>query len=50
MCLYLVQRPPDVDGAVLDDSVHYFRDRSGEVWIAELRVEEDLWREGGRIR
>lgn len=39
---HLIQRPPDVYGAVLDDSVHHFGDGRGEIWIAELWMEEDL--------
>ena len=40
--LYLIQRPPDVDGAVLDDGVHHLGDGRGEVRVAELGMEENL--------
>ena len=39
----LVEGAPDVDGAVLNDSVDGLRDGSGEVRVGKLRVEEDLW-------
>lgn len=39
----LVERTPDINGAVLDDSVHGLGDGSGEVWVGKLRVEEYLW-------
>ena len=43
MCLSdLVERSPDVDGAVLDDAVHGLRDGSGEVRVGKLWVEEYL--------
>ena len=38
----LVERSPDVDGAILDDGVHGLRDGSGEVWVGKLWVEEYL--------
>ena len=39
---YLIQRPPDVDGTVLDDRVDHLGDGRGEVGIAELGVEENF--------
>lgn len=33
----MVERPPDIDGAVLNDVVDYFRQRSCEIRIRELR-------------
>lgn len=33
---HLVQRTPDVDGAVLDDFVHDLRDGLGEVGVGKL--------------
>ena len=40
---HLVKWTSDINGAVLDDGVHCLRDGSGEVWVGELRVEENLW-------
>lgn len=40
--LYLVQRPPDVDGTVLNDGVDHLGDGRSEVGVAEFRVEENL--------
>lgn len=40
---YLVEGSPDVDGAVLDDSVDNLGDGRGEVWVGELRMEENFW-------
>ena len=40
--LYLVEGSPDVNGAVLYDHVNHFRDRSGEVRVGELGMEEDF--------
>lgn len=33
---HLVERTPDVNGAVLDDLVHHLRDGLGEVRVGEL--------------
>lgn len=33
---HLIERTPDIDGAVLDDFVHDFRDRLGEVRVGKL--------------
>ena len=40
---YLVEGSPDIDGAVLDDSVDNLGDGRGEIWVGELRMEENLW-------
>ena len=39
---HLVERPPDINGAILNDCVHYFRDGYGEVGVAKLGVEENF--------
>lgn len=36
VCVYLVERTPDVDGTVLDDFIHHFWDGLGEVWVGKL--------------
>lgn len=33
---YLVQRAPDINGAVLDHFIHHLRDGLREVWVGEL--------------
>ena len=40
---HLVQRPPHVNGSVLNNGVHHLRDGRGEVRVGKLGVEEDLW-------
>ena len=41
--LYLVQRSPDVNGAVLYDDVHNFRNRSSKIGVSEFGMEKNLW-------
>lgn len=36
MSAYLIERTPDVNRAVLNDLVHNFRDRLGEVRVGKL--------------
>lgn len=38
---HLVERTPDVNGAVLDDLIHHFRDGLGEVRVGKLGLSED---------
>ena len=39
---YLVEGSPDINGAVLDDSINNLRDGSCKVRVGEFRMEEDL--------
>ena len=42
IALYLVQRSPDINGAVLYDCVHDFRNGCGKVRVGKLGMEEYL--------
>lgn len=38
---HLVERTPDIDGAVLNDFIHHFRDGLGEVRVGKLGLSGD---------